>query len=50
MKHLNIAAIFNEYIDPCHVNNSVLFQASSFNSCTLIVFQNSQASSIGTDI
>lgn len=42
--------IFNEFIEPCHVNNFILFQASSFNSYTLIVFQDSQASSIGTDI
>lgn len=50
IKYLNIAVIFNEYIDPSHVNNVILFQASSSNSYTLIVFQNSQASSIGTDI
>lgn len=50
IKYLSIAVIFIECIDPCHVNNFSLFWASSFNSYTLIVFQNSQASSIGTDI
>lgn len=49
-KPLNIAVILNEYVASWRVNNFILFQASSFNCYTLIVFQNSQASNIGTDI
>lgn len=49
-KPLNIAVILNEYIASWHVNNFILVQASSFNCYSLIVFQNSQASNIGTDI